>query len=118
MKKLLPLFILLSACAPSEEKFDEESIQITCDLIFECTDAETMQAAKDMDIWFYGEDAAECVSFFSELEDALSDTGTTTEYVYDKKAAKECLTELKALTCDDFNSEESSASACDNVYTQ
>ena len=112
--------IFLSACAPSEEKFNEQNTQITCDLIFECTSAEDVQAAQDMGFWFFGADSAECVSILSGEDDSADDTalGTTEgNFVYDKNAAKECLAELEALTCDDF-SVETTLPSCEKVYTE
>ena len=121
MRLLLPFTILFSACTPSEEKFDEQNTQLVCDLIFECTSAEDIQAAQDMELWFFGADSSECVSILSSMEEsATEDTSVEIiegDFVYDKKAAKECLAELEAMTCDEWNSETTVAS-CENVYTE
>ena len=119
MNKLFPFLILLSACAPSEEKFEEKNYEITCELIFECTAEEDIQAAKDLSLWFFGEDVEECTTILNDTaSEASDDTAVTSELVYDKKAAKECLAELEALTCDDFSDSTVSAPACENVYTE
>ena len=109
MKRFMPLFFLV-ACGPSQEEFEEDSWAVTCDLIFECTDADTIEAAGVL--WIFGETASDCYA----LLDAATDSGTSeAECEYDKAAAKECLDELEALTCDDYASDGPSVSACDRV---
>ena len=118
MKNFLPLFVMLTACAPSEEKFESENISLVCEMTFECTAEEDIEAAKDIGLWFFGEDVEECKTILTEAtSEAESDSGTTTDYVYDKQAAKECLAELGALTCEDMGDSGVTAPSCENVYT-
>jgi hypothetical protein len=108
--RFLPLFLLI-ACAPSEDEFQEESWGVTCDLLFECTSTEDIEAMGAF--WFFGESVDDC---YSLLDMATEDTGEETDCDYDKKAAKECLSEIEALTCDDFGDENyESPEACENV---
>ena len=109
----------MMACAPSEETFEEKNYEITCELIFECTAEEDIQAAKDLNLWFFGEDVEECTTIFNDTaSDVSDDTAVASNLVYDKQAAKECLAELETLTCDDFSDSTVSAPACENVYTE
>ena len=112
MLRFISLFALI-ACAPSQEEFEEESWGITCDLLFECTSADEIEAMGQF--WFFGETAEDC---YALLDAASSDTGTSEEAEcdYDKNAAKECLAELEKLTCDEFEDTTSETpEACNNV---
>ena len=44
MKKLIPVIILMTTCAPSEEKFEAENISLICEKTFECTPEEDREA--------------------------------------------------------------------------
>ena len=68
MRYLVPM-ILLMACAPSEDKFEAETIAITCEKTFECTAEEDIAAAQDMGFWPLGSDAAECVEILTEASE-------------------------------------------------
>ena len=119
MTNVILFAIFLSACAPSEERFKEQNTQITCDLIFECTSVEDLQAAQDMEFWFFGADSAECV-ILSGGDDSVDDiflSPSEENLVYDKNVAKECLADLEALTCADFNVE-TTLHSCEKVYTE
>lgn len=119
MNKFLPLAALLVACAPSEDKFEAESIALTCEKTFECTAEEDITAAQEAGFWFFGADVDECISIFTEAtEEAAEDTGATTEYVYNKAAAKECLASMEAATCDDLSDAEFTPAGCNDVYTE
>ena len=120
MKTLLPLFAVLAACAPSEEKFETESIALTCEKTFECTAEEDITAAQEAGFWFFGADVDECITIFTEAtEESTEDTAADeTEYVYNKAAAKECLASMEAATCDDLSNAEFTPAGCDEVYTE
>ena len=114
MRYLAPL-ILMMACAPSEDKFDAETIAITCDKTFECTAEEDIAAAQDIGFWPFGSDVAECVEILTEASADASDTAAT-DLVYNKEYAKDCLAAMEEMSCDDFSS--GVPSACEDVYTE
>jgi hypothetical protein len=118
MNKFIPIITLLVACAPSEEKFEKKNIELTCDLTFECTDPETKEGLEALNLWFFGEDVEECKTILTDLANDDSDDTGSSDLIYDKEEAKECLTELEALTCDDINDGNISAPSCDDVYNQ
>ena len=92
------LLTLLISCAPSEDEFAGELVEISCDRIFECTAQEDIDAMGIL--WIFGDDAEECYELFED--DSGTDTATAEDDCeYDKKAAKECLKEFDALSCDD-----------------
>jgi hypothetical protein len=111
MLRYLPLFLIV-ACAPSQEEFEEDSWGVTCDLLFECTAEEDIEAMGAF--WVFGESAEDC---YALLDEASSDTAAEEpECDYDKKAAKECLAGLETMTCDDLNDESyETPEACENV---
>ena len=95
--RFLPL-LLLAACAPSQEQFEDQSWQASCDLMFECITDEEREAMGDF--WFFGETEDDC---YALIDNAIEDTASSdSDCEYDKNAAKDCLSELEALTCDDF----------------
>jgi hypothetical protein len=96
MRSLLFLSPLLAlvACSPSKEDFQEQSIQMSCDKLFECTpDAAEMMGYAD---------SADCVTQLTALveEAEASDTGADSCPNYDGGKAKECLDAMEALACD------------------
>jgi hypothetical protein len=91
---LLAPLLALVACGPSKEDFQEQSIQMSCDKLFECTpDAAEMMGYADADA---------CVTDLTELveEAETSDTGADSCANYDSGKAKECLDAMEALACD------------------
>ena len=96
--------IILSGCAMSEDKFQTDSINESCRLIFECSPevAEMMSLA----------DEAACVDMFTE---AAADTDTSS-CTYDAAKASECINESKAISCDDYAAS-GAPTACNEVYT-
>jgi hypothetical protein len=97
----------------SEDTFTDEMIVVSCDKIFECYTQDEIDAAGDY--WFFGADSAECQDIFHEAADESSDdTGAEDCENFDSSAAKECLSEYEALTCDDL-AEGTSPDACEDV---
>ena len=95
---LAALALLVAGCGSlTEEEFAESFWDTTCDLMFECTSAEEIEAAGAF--WMFGEDAAACKALTDEGE-GTEDTGDTCEF--DAEAASTCLDEYQALTCDDL----------------
>ena len=90
---------MLLSCAPTQEKFEEKSWNVGCDLLFECVSEEDRTSMGP--VWVFGDTVEECYT----LDDEDSDEDTATSSVdcdYNKQLAKECLNELELLTCDDF----------------
>lgn len=114
MRYLVPT-ILMMACAPSEDKFEAETIAITCEKTFECTAEEDIAAAQDMGFWPFGADAAECKEILTETSEETDDTAST-DLVYNKEYAKDCLAAMEEMSCDDLSS--GLPSACEDVYTE
>ena len=109
--RFLPL-LMLAACAPSQEQFEEQSWQASCDLMFECVTDEEREAMGAF--WFFGETVDDCYALIENVEDDTASSDS--ECDYDKNAAKECLAELEARTCDDFNDyADVSPPACERV---
>ena len=96
--RFLPL-LLLAACAPSQEQFEDQSWQASCDLMFECITDEEREAMGDF--WFFGATVDDCYALIENAEDDTASSEPKCDY--DKNAAKECLAGLEALTCDEFN---------------
>ena len=107
------------ACAPSEDKFEAETIAITCEKTFECTAEEDIAAAQEMGFWPLGSDADECVQILTEADDEETDETDDTAgagLVYNKEYAKECLDAMDAMSCEDFSS--GLPAACEDVYSE
>lgn len=113
MKYLVPMMLMI-ACAPSEDKFEAETISITCEKTFECTAEEDIAAAQDMGFWPLGSDAKECVEILTE--NGADDDTASTDLVYNKEYAKDCLDAMAAMSCDDFTS--GLPAACEDVYSE
>ena len=119
MKKLLPVIALITGCTPSEEKFEAENISLICEKAFECTPEEDREALESIGFWLFGEDVEECITIYTDTNpNAEADTAITNDFVYDRQAAKECLNELEALTCEEIEDFDITAPACENVYTE
>ena len=119
MKKTLPVIALITACAPSEEKFETENIALICEKAFECTPEEDREALENIGLWFFGADVEECKTIYTEAtSDVNVDTAITNDFVYDKQAAKECLKEIEALTCEEIGDGNITGPSCENVYTK
>ena len=114
MKYLVPMLLTI-ACAPSEDKFEAETISITCEKTFECTAEEDIAVAQDVGFWPFGEDADECVEILTENGEDDDDTAST-GLVYNKEDAKDCLDAMAAMSCDDFTS--GLPAACEDVYSE
>ncbi len=82
-------FALVAGCGVSQSTFQSDYAAKYCALQFQCEDTAALSALG----WT---DEAACVSDLSAV-----DTASTS---YDKKAAKDCLTALDAVTCDDLAS--------------
>ena len=95
--RFLPLFLLV-ACAPTQEQFEEDTWEMSCDLMFDCTTEEERSALGPF--WIFGETAQDCYALDDETTEDTA--GADEDCDYDKQAAKECLAELETLTCDDF----------------
>ncbi len=95
---------LLVACGGvTEEEFTDQAWGMTCDLTFECTTAEEIEAAGDW--WIFGADADACKALLDEAEES-EDTAAaggeeaeeTCEFDSDKGQA--CLDAMAELDCD------------------
>ena len=115
MKYLIPLTLMI-ACAPSEDKFEAETIAITCEKTFECTAEEDIAAAQEMGFWPLGSDADECVQILTEAGNEETDDTASTGLVYNKEYAKDCLDAMDAMSCEDFSS--GLPAACEDVYSE
>lgn len=113
MRRFIPFLFALAACAPSEDKFEAETIAITCEKTFECTSEEAIAEAQEMGFWFLGEDASECEEILNS--DSAEDTAAS-DWVYNKEYAKECLSAMEAMSCEDFTG--GLPEACENVYSE
>ena len=119
MKKLIPVIAIITACAPSEEKFEAENISLICEKTFECTPEEDREALENTGFWFFGADVEECKTILTDATSSEEvDTAITSDFVYDKQAAKDCLNELEALTCEEIGDGNITAPSCENVYTE
>lgn len=109
MRRLLPLLLVpLAACGVSEDDFQEEFSTAVCQTYVSCLD----DAASDSGFSFsFFETEEECVQLY-DLAFALG----TSDCDYDKKAAKECLSEIEGATCDQLYSDDF-GTACAEVYT-
>ena len=114
MKYLIP--VLMVACAPSEEKFEAKTIQVTCEKTFECTAEEDIAAAQEMGFWVLGSDVSECVDIMTNATEEDSDDTASVDLVYNKEFAKECLTAMSEMSCEDFVS--GIPAACEEVYSE
>ena len=98
---------LLVACGGvTEEEFTEQVWGMTCDLTFECTTAEEMEAAETMGVWIFGDDAEACKALLDAAEESAdtgsTDAGTTCEFDSDKGQA--CLDAMAEMSCDSTDS--------------
>ena len=106
----------MTACAPSEEKFEAGNISLICEKTFECTPEEN---GLGVGLWFLGSDVEECKTILTDATSSEEvDTAITNDLVYDKQAAKDCLNELEALTCEEIGDGNITAPSCENVYTE
>lgn len=115
MRYFLPM-VLMIACAPSEDKFEAETIAITCEKTFECTAEEDIEAAQEMGFWPLGSDAEECIQILTEAGEEDTDDTASTDLVYNKEYAKDCLDAMDAMSCEDFSS--GLPAACEDVYSE
>jgi hypothetical protein len=100
----LPVVLGLGACGISEDKFQEEYVGSTCELMMECPD----ESATGVSFGF--DSAADCEAFIGAFF-ALSVGGCD----YDAKAAKDCLASFDSMTCD--ASADTDAAVCAEVYS-
>jgi len=94
---------LLVACGGiTEEDFSDQAWGITCDLTFECTTAEEIEAAGDF--WIFGADADACKALLDdaeESEDTAAAGGEETDTCeFDSDKGQACLDAMAELTCD------------------
>ncbi len=94
---------LLVACGGvTEEEFADQVWGLTCDLTFECTTADEIEAAEGLGLWIFGADADACKALLDEAEESedtgSSEEGETCEFDSDKGQA--CLDAMAELTCD------------------
>lgn len=95
------LFFFLTGCSLSQEQFQIESIDVTCNRLMEC----------------YAEEAAEFFEFESEddcvlvLQERLE---PTVDCVYDPEQAQICLNEKHDSTCESFSFDDTSE-ACEEA---
>jgi ABC-type glycerol-3-phosphate transport system substrate-binding protein len=94
--------VLLAACGGmTEDQFSDNMMTATCDMVFECTPAEDIEAAGEY--WFFGADSAECMTIMTEASEGEDTGDATVECVFDADAASACVDETNAMTCDDFS---------------
>ena len=94
-------FFYVTGCTLSQEKFQTESIDITCARVMEC----------------YAEEAAEFFEFESEYDCILAlqeRLEPTVDCVYDPEKAQVCLDEKYDSNCDTFSFDDPSE-ACDEA---
>ena len=98
-------FLILSSlvgCSISQEKFETDSIDLSCQRIMECTP----EVAE-----FLGfEDEAGCVEVITEETEGTS----TEDCTYDAAKAQACLDEVAAATCEEYSAGEVGTS-CDDA---
>ena len=96
--KYLPFIAasLMIGCGLSQEKFETEYIDLSCDKVFECFSAEDIEAAGEF--WTLGADAAECSTILNDQAAEAEDA----ECEYDAAAAQACLDASADLSCDDY----------------
>jgi len=92
--------VALTACGMSEDKYNEESIRLSCEFIIECY--------ADLELY---DSVDACIT---ELTDELQDPASGCEY--DSKAAKDCLSGLEDLECPAEGETPTTPVACDEVY--
>ena len=96
--------VTLVGCSLSQEKFEADSIDLSCTKIMECTP----EAAQ-----FLGfDDQESCVELLTENA-SESDTSTCT---YDAEKAQACLDELESATCEDYAAG-SADTSCEEALT-
>ena len=98
-------FLILSSlvgCSLSQEKFETDSIDLSCQRIMECTP----EAAE-----FLGfEDEAGCVETLTDMDGETDTEGCT----YDAAKAQACLDEVAAATCEEYSAGDVGTS-CDDA---
>ena len=92
--------VALTACGMSEDKYNEESIRLSCEFIIECY----------ADLELYA-DVDECIA------DVTADQEDPPEGCeYDAKAAKDCLSGLDEMACPAEGDLPETPAACEDVY--
>ena len=97
------VLLLAGACGPAESSGDshaalcKQSITVSCDQTFKCSDPTTLQQSAE----FIGKTVDECIKTQSA---ACTDNGICAKgFTYDAGAASRCNDAFAAQTCDDFN---------------
>lgn len=104
MRRMMLLALpALVACKMERDEFIEKLAQTSCELSEECSPDE-FGATFD--------DTEECVNFYVGFMGLMPDEEDGCNY--DAGAARDCLKEAKAATCDDYDDE---IPACDEVFT-
>jgi hypothetical protein len=89
---LLP-FVALTACY-SEADYAEDYQRISCEKTLECF-TEDQAALLDY------ADVDECLDYFADTIGEVEDDLAGADCTFDKDAAKECISESEALSCED-----------------
>ena len=69
-----------------------------------------------MGFWPLGSNAEECVEILTENSGDDSDDTASTDLVYNKEYAKDCLDAMAEMSCEDFTS--GLPAACEDVYSE
>ena len=96
----------LVGCSLSQEKFETDSVDLSCTKIMECT--------PEMGEFLGFEDEAGCVEVLTELNEEVD----TTECTYDAAKAQSCLDEIEAATCEEYSSGDVGASCEDALVCE
>jgi len=95
MKRLSLLLPFALIGCYSEADFAEDYQRLACEKTLECLTEE--QAA----LLDYG-DVDECMDYFEDTIAAIEEDHAGGDCTFDRKAAKECISESEALECDDY----------------
>ena len=95
------LFLFLTGCSLSQDQFQIESIDVTCNRLMECYVEEAME-------FFEFESEDDCILALQERLEP------TVNCVYDAQKAQICLEEKYDSTCESFSFDDSSK-ACEEA---
>ena len=114
MRYLVPT-ILMMACAPSEDKLKQKRLRLPVRKPLSVLQKKTLLQHK---IWglAFGFRCRRVCRILTEASEEETDDTASTDLVYNKEYAKDCLAAMEEMSCDDFSS--GLPSACEDVYTE
>jgi hypothetical protein len=121
-RMLMPL--LLVACGIGEVKFGEQHAEIFCPVYIDCLEETLLETYEDITYEEYCAqdgsecdfaDEAACIDHYSDGVYGDGDACHPDMEKYNAVKAKQCLEDLKSLTCDDMYSDEVFSTACDEM---